>query len=245
MLQFNTPTTHNGIIQRIERDCGFNPGDISGNAVRLAQFTSDINSAGNEVFDALISSSGRWQIDDTNHTDLPFMYTDLVAGQRDYSFLTDGSGNMVLDIYKVMVKGSNGIYYEVDPVDVQTDINMQGFYSGQDFQGQPRRYDKTGNSILLDAIPSYSSADGLKIFYNRTPYQFLVSDTTKKPGIPGLYHELYVLIPSYAFARGKQLANRETLFRDKELLFGKMKVNARDRNRDEQSVIEPEYINSK
>lgn len=217
-LQFSNTTTQNGIIQRIERTLGFNPADISGNTTRLAQFTGDINVTMDEVVSIIIQADGRWQWDDTNHTDYPIIITDLVSGQRDYPFLTDGSGNLILDVFRVMVKDEIGIYHEIQPVDQQTANNNREntdtIIDGQNKSGVPTRYDKTANAVFLDLIPNYNSEDGLKLFINRESSYFTTSDTTKKAGFAGIFHEYLVLKPAYNYARDKGLQSLERLEKD-------------------------------
>lgn len=204
-IQFSNTTTKRGIIQHLEDECGFNDGDISGDSTKLAKFTADVNNALDEVYALIFKAGGTWQFDDSNHTDYPIMTTDLVDGQRDYTFTVDGSSNIVLDIYKVMVKGSDGIYREIKPVDANTrktvNFDSSTLDDGQDLEGTPTRYDKLGNGIRLDLIPSYNSTDGLKVYINREGSYFATSDTTKKAGFSGLFHYLLVLIPAYKYAR--------------------------------------------
>lgn len=203
-------------MQLIEKNCGFGDGDITGNATRLAQFTGDINLAIDEILGFMFPLGGKWQLDDSNHTDYPFIETDLISGQRDYTFTTDGSGNVVLDIYKVMVKDTNGIYQEIEGQDQQSD-GESSFYDGQNATGTPTRYDKTGNGIFLDFIPNYSwrtaeeGEKGLKVFINREASYFTTADTTKKLGFAHLFHEYLALRPSYQYAYRNSLPTLKTL----------------------------------
>lgn len=216
-LQFNNTTTKNGIIQRIERNCGFNDGDISGNTTRLAQFTGDINVALDAAVAKILAASGTWQFDDSNNTDYPIITTNIVSGQRDYSFTTDGSSNLVLGVYRVLLANSNGVFAEIQPVDQATpntnNNDTTSFISGANTTGTPNRYDKFSNGIFLDPIPNYNYTGGLKLFVNREASHFVTSDTTKKPGFAGSFHEYLVLKVSYEFARGK-LKNENSLLRD-------------------------------
>lgn len=202
-------------MQIYEKEIGANPGDISGNATKLAQLTSDVNLALDEFFSLAIKASGTWQIDDSNHTDYPIITTNLVSGQRDYSFTVDGSSNLILDIYKVLVKDSGGTYHEIQPVDQQTkndnQQNTDSFLDGLNTSGVPSRYDKTANAIFLDPIPNYNSTAGLKVLINREPSYFTVNDTTKKPGVPGLYHKYFALKPALDYARRNSLASYNRL----------------------------------
>ncbi len=208
-LKFNDTANLTGLVQLYEDELGYQPGDISGNTVKLKRFTARVNRALDTYFDIAVSASGRWQLDDRNHTDHAIIKTDLVSGQRDYSFNNDGSGNLVLDIYKVMVKDENGIYHEILPEDQQSD-GSESFYSGQDNTGVPSRYDKSGNSFFLDFIPSYNSEDGLKVYINRSSSYYVYTDTTKTVGYP--YHQEYFFLkPAYEEARKLDLKEKNGL----------------------------------
>ena len=80
----------------------------------VAEKTADENLALDKVTGIIFTSSGRWQYDDTNHEDYPIITTNLTSGQRDYTFTTDEQGNLILDIYRVMVKNRDGVFYEID-----------------------------------------------------------------------------------------------------------------------------------
>jgi hypothetical protein len=177
----------------------------------IAEKVIDINLALDKVWDIILPNMGTWQLDDSNQTDYPIITTDLVSGQRDYSFVTDEQGNLILDIYKVMIADENGVYSEIFPVDVQSQSETSGFYDGQNKTGKPSRYDKTANGIFLDLIPSYNYTNGLKIYINREASYFTVADTTKKPGFAGIYHEYLALRPSYQYAYRNNLANVQRL----------------------------------
>lgn len=193
-----------GIIQTIDDTVGTNS-----TTYPIAKKTRDVNLALDRVFALIFQVGGTWQFDDSNHTDYPIITTNLVANQRDYAFTDDGAGNLILDVYKVMVADENGDFFEVYPVDQQTNPPST-MVDGQNTSGQPFFYDKTGNGIFLDPIPNYNSTNGLKVFINRTGSYFTTTDTTKKPGFAGLFHEYLVLRPSYMYAmrKGLEQANR-------------------------------------
>lgn len=174
----------------------------------LAKKTVDINLALDHALAIIFETDGRWQFDDGNHADYPIITTDLVDGRRDYSFVSDERGNLILDIYKVLIKPSATLpYQEIEPVDVNSQHDTQGFTDGQDAEGVPCRYDKLANGIFLDPIPSYNATAGLKIYINREASYFAEQDTTKKPGIAGLFHEYLALRPAYQYAYRNSLKN--------------------------------------
>ena len=198
-VQFSDTTNYKGIIQLIERELGFDRAYISGNTNLLKEFTADVNTVWDDYVYLALKSSGDWQWDDSNHTvDYPIIYRNLVSGTQDYTFTTDATDNLILDIFKVMVlrSATATTYDEIYPVDQQ---QIEAYNSGDDIaeerstQGVPERYDKTANGIFLDAIPNYSATRGLKVFINREPSYFVSTDTTKKPGCPGIHHRYFAV----------------------------------------------------
>jgi hypothetical protein len=219
--------TFTNIKDKIRRVTGANTASYSD-----AEITTDVNLALDEVFLLALRNNG-WNVDDYNHTHDPFITTNLVASQRDYHFTVDEQSNRILEIYKVMVKDNGGTFHEITPVDQQSDANST-FYDGQNSTGTPTTYDKTGNGIFLDLIPSYSSTGGLKVFISREPSYFLSTDTTKVAGIDGLTHDYLYLKPAYEYARDKGLPIAERLYRD--LLDARKKVDERYGRREKDTI---------
>jgi hypothetical protein len=205
----------------------------------VADMTADENLALDNAIDILLKNSGTWQFDDPNHTDSNTILTNLVDGQRNYSFTVDGSGNLILDIYKVMVSNDNGVsYQEIYPVDKETDPGMESFYDGRNVEGDVYRYNKTGNGIELDQIPKANVALGLKVFINREGSHFTVTDSSKMPGIPGLYHEYIALDCSVRYCkRNKMFALADRYAIDLALMEKKMTKGIGQRERDTRKVI--------
>lgn len=204
-IPFSDTTNFKGLVQLFEREILADRGFVSGNTERLKQYTADANIALDDFVEMAIKSSGTWQWDDTNQTDYPIITTNLVASQRDYTFTTDESGNMILDIYRVFVADESGTFHEVKAKDVQSEQDTAGFYDGKNTTGAPNKYDKTGNSIFLDPIPNYNYTNGLKVYINREALYFAYTDTTKKAGIPGILHKYLYLKPAYEYARRNNL----------------------------------------
>lgn len=225
--------TFSQIVSEIDKNC-----KSSSVSYPLADKVVDINLALGDAFTIAFSAGGTWQFDDSNHTDYPIITTALTDGQRDYPFTTDEQGNLILDIYKVMVRiSSTGQYQEIFPVDVQSDSDTEAFYDAQLLEGIPYRYDKTANGIFLDPIPSYTASDGLKIYINREGSFFTTSDTTKKPGIDPLCHEYLALKPSYKYARNNSLPNVARLEKDMMLMEKRIMERYAKRERDVVNVL--------
>jgi hypothetical protein len=196
-MQFNDTTNKSGLIQQCERWTNLGDAGISGDSFLLARFTADINAAFDEILPLIFASDAKWQWDDSNHTKYPVATTDLVSGQADYTFIADEQGNSVLEIAKVYVMDTLGIYQELKAVDAETDVGAASILAEASTNvGMPNRYDKLGPSIFLDPIPNYTAANGVRAVFSRAPSYFVSSDTTKTPGIPAPFHQLLALVPS-------------------------------------------------
>jgi len=199
------------IFDKIDRSCG-----TTSDKYTTAQKTVDVNLAIDDVYSIALKSRG-WNVDDFNHTKEPFITMDLVSGQRDYHFTYDEQSNLILDIERVMVLDSTGVYHTISPVDQQADTDVESFIDGQDSTGLPNRYDKTGNGIFLDPVPATGSVTltaGLKVFISRQASYFLSTDTTKVAGIDGLCQDYLYLKPAYEFCRDHGLTQADRLYRD-------------------------------
>lgn len=177
----------------------------------VADMTADENLAMDYVLSLIFNKSSVWQFDDTNFTDYPILTTDLVSGQRDYAFTTDNSGNLILDIFRVMVMGEDGVFRDLEAINQNEKDSQSTIADGQNLTGTPTSYAKTGNGIFLDKIPSYNKTGGLKIYVNREMSHFTTADTTKKAGFAGHLHEYLALRPSYYFAMRNGLTNKNDI----------------------------------
>lgn len=231
-LSFSNTTSKSGIIQVIERSLGFDDGYISGNTTKLAEFTSEVNIAYDKALALIFQVGGTWEFDDSNQTDYPIISTNLVSGQQDYSFLADQQGNLVLEIYKVMVADPNGVFHEVFPVDVKSGRAPQNYDSGQAIGGIPNTYDKLANGIFLDARPNYNYTNGLKVYVNREAVYFTTSDTTKKPGFAGLFHEYLAILPAFKYAIRKGMSIAKGLQLEVETLENNLQEFYKGRSKD-------------
>ena len=209
-IQFSDLTTKNGLIQNCEillfGDSGYT--QISSNPNRLLTFTNLINRALDEVSGLIMQSDGRWQYDDTNFTDLPIGKTLLADGQQQYQLSTSQ-----LKIIRVEIKGLDGKYYRIDPLD-QSDIQNMSLTEYLNSASRPLHYDLMGDSIYLYPKPQtgyVTMLEGMKIYYQREPSYFVSTDTTKKPGVASIYHEIVTKIACLNYAIARQLPQKKDL----------------------------------
>ena len=236
--------THTQIIREYEKEIGANRGDVANSTTRLEDFVDSENVAMSDYLTLAFNTSGTWKFDDSNHTDFPEMTADIVAGQREYSFVTDEEGNLILDIYKVYAKETGKPYIELQPVDGDTTGFVNGYTEGSTVQGVPYSYDKTANVIILDPVPSASVTGGLKVSINREATFFTVSDTTKKPGVPGLHHKYFYLRPALDYARRNNLNSYLRIEGEVMKLEADIKKTFSRRAKDEQTILAPVTIDS-
>lgn len=248
--QFNDTTNYKGLVQIYEKECGMERGYISGNTDRLKEFTADVNLAMDDYLSIALPASGTWQFDDSNHTDYPIITTNITANQRDYAFTADENGNLILDIYQVLIlpSATETIYEEISPIDELQDNS--DILNANTTVGSPRQYGKLANGIFLDPKPDYNATNGLKVVINREASYFTSSDTTKKPGVPGLHHRYFAIKPALDFARRNNHSSYNRL-REEVIGFegdpengvvGSIEKYFAKRARDERDVLIPEPI---
>ncbi len=243
--QFNDTDTRKGLVQMYEKEIGADYGVVSGSVAKLKEFCADANVAWDEFLALALPASGKWQYDDSNHSDFPRVTTDLVAGQRAYTFLKDEQDNLILDIIGVHVKDENGTYRKITPIDRQTSREgASSFNDGLAQQGVPDQYDKTANGILLDLIPSYSSEDGLMIDINREASYFVHTDTIKMPGAPGTLHSWFYFHPAAAKARRNTLATAPALAIEVAKLERRIVKHFGGREKDVRNIVGQRITNS-
>lgn len=221
-LVFNDTATYRGLVQIFEEECGFSVGDVSGNTERLKKFTAGVNLALDDYFAIGIQASGTWELDDSNHLKLSYIYTNLNINQRDYSFTVDEQSNLILDIYEILIlpTATSTEYVPLNPYD-ENDHNFSMFINESSVSGVPEGYAKRGNTIFLGpAKPNYSATNGIKIGINREASYFTYTDTTKKPGVPGLHHKYFALKPAMDYARRNDLASYSRLEKEVEEFEG-------------------------
>lgn len=242
-LQYNDTTNRKGIIQSLERKLGFNAGDISGSTAKMLDFTAEINTDLDYIYDLIFQSNTKWQFDDSNHTNYPIITTNIVSGQRDYTFTTDSGGNLILDVFRVVRATPAGVFEDIKVVDQETANNGNSdtstFVDGQNTGGTPTAYDKTANGIFLDPVPNYNYTNGLKVYINREGSYFTTSDTTKKPGFAGTFHEILPLRTAWRYATEKSLPIAKGLGEQYMVMEMALKNYYGNRERDSKRNMQP------
>jgi hypothetical protein len=201
-IQFSNTTDKNGIIQTIERWTNLTDGAISGDTTLLKTMTASVNDAFNTLMPLLLSYSNYLKWDDTNNTDQPIGTFDIVSGQPDYLIAQDGDSLDILNItgVRILQSATGTFYYDLKEITSEDEWAQEAMSPNPTITGIPNRYLKRGNTVYLFPQPNYSATVGAKIYFERQPSYFTSSDTTKKPGIPGIFHILLALYPAYEYA---------------------------------------------
>jgi hypothetical protein len=164
--------------------------------------TTKITVSANKALDKMtgyaIGADKTFRFDDTNHTKLPIGTTNLVADQKEYSFLTDEQGNRILTLTRIEVKDSQGNWTKLTPIDqTEVPIALDEFESTT---GTPQYYDKISDNVIrLYPAASTSVTSGLKFYFQRSPHKFETTDTTAESGFTP---ELDDYIVTYAALEG-------------------------------------------
>jgi hypothetical protein len=205
-MQFNNGTTTQSMVARMNRIAG-----TTNVTYPLVDKASDSNEALDRYWFLALTADGKWQLDDINNTDLPSARAQINSGQQDYGLSTD-----MLEVDKVLVKDSAGIWTELTPIDIRqsrSNIHAQNIIelpSGN--SGVPTHYDISGNSLFLDPVPNYTQAASLRVIFKRGANYFISTDTSKQPGIPSIHHPYIVRRAAWTFLNDKNPVKADKLF---------------------------------
>jgi len=211
--------------------------------------TAKIVNSSNNYLDLVtgyaIGADNRFDWDDTNHTKLPIGTTNIVANQKDYSFLTDEQGNSIITLLRIDILGTDGIYSPLTLIH-KDDIKDIAIDEYQKVAGIPTEYMKLGDNIIrLFPKPSASVTAGLQFYFQRTGSYFAVIDTTKSPGVSPLLHRGFVIASAYDGALTLGLPNLSALALEKQMEERKMIKYFSVRNEDANlNTFSGEVINS-
>lgn len=238
-MVFSDTTNYAGMIQECERMVfSSDYGRISNNTNLLKEFTTYLNHGLDEVTIKILQADGRWEFDDSEHTDQPIGTTDLVADQTDYAISITH-----LVIKRVEAKDSAGNWVRLRQKD-NRDI-WQAVDEFKETSGEPFWYDLQGDRIKLYPASSYNSTAGLKVYYQRPMDYFATSDTTKAPGFASIFHRMVPMWASYFYASYNQM-DVAGAFRSEIALKEKdLQQFFRSRNEERLNRVVPKYKSSR
>lgn len=200
--------------------------------------TDNLNMVYDEMVTMFLKSQGKFQFDDSNYTTHPIGFTNLVQNQTDYSFDAE---HLILN--EVWVQLENGDYTKLTQIDTQDQMSpvINAITQQQNNTGTPTYFDLFGDSIWLYPTPNYSKENGLKVVFQRRGSRFQVSDTTKKPGIPQIYHNGIVYGVAYLYSLAKATTNINQLGQEYEKYKSLIEKSIIKRDKTKRSNVMPHY----
>lgn len=226
-MVFSDTSTNLGLLQQVRDFMG-----VDANKWATSKVVNSANNYLDTVAGYAIGADRRFQWDDTNHTKLPIGTTNLVADQREYSFLTDEQGNRILTLTRIDFKDSAGLWHELKKID-QSQISPSALDEWNKTSGIPVFYDLIADNIIkLYPASSTSITTGLKFYFQRTPSYFAATDTTKEPGVASTLHRGFVINAAYDGALALGLQNLSALALERQVEEQKMKDYFMIRNED-------------
>jgi hypothetical protein len=238
-LILSNVATGNGIIEQVR--------DLTRTDATRWPSQKIINSSNNYKYlltgEALFKDD-RFQWDDSNQGDLPIGITDLVAGQSDYSYTTDQTGNQIITLLRAEVKDASGNWHELKIKDLKDIRGAVSEYKST--AGIPEEYDKVAdNSLRLFPVSSANVTGGLKLFFQRTPKDFVIGTLTDTTGFSALLDRGFIINAAYDCALSLGLGNIQALSVERELEAQKRERYFSVRNKDESRSMRPAVENNR
>ena len=216
-MNFNDTTTESGICQDIDFLVDTNTTNYP-----IADKTRNVNGWYHTVMGWIWKYCGDWDIDDSNHTDLPIATTTLKEDQDDYAL---PSGYMKID--RVEVKDASGLWTKLIPFDKsQVKIATDEF---QKTSGLPIYYDLFANSLRLYPASDTERAAALKLYFGRDIDEFVVADTTQTPGFNVNFHRILSHGAALDYALANEIKGKIVSLRNR---IGEMRVEIKDYYKD-------------
>ena len=193
----DTTATQDGLIQECEDICNLGATGISGNTARLKTFTRRINQAQDRFYAIAFKYDSLWNYDSAQQAELPIATTAINSGQTAYQFADE-----LLQVTQVFAKDSTGVFHELS---TQDDVSDPKAYTLRDSNGTPTTYELVGNSILLNPVPNYTAAAGLKVSFKRKATDFTYSQGAVPLHVPQIFFKYLANHASYPYLVEKSL----------------------------------------
>jgi len=240
MIPFSDTSTNLGILQRARKMAR-----VDSSQWETFNVVNSCNDWLNKIFTYGKGNDKKFQLDDTNHTNLPIGTANLVANQSDYSFLTDGQNNRITNLTRIDILDSSGLYRQLQPID-QAQLGGIALDEWNKTAGLPLYYDKIADNIIrLYPKPATSVSAGLKYYFQRSPSYFVATDTTKAPGVADDLHRGFVVASAYDAALTLGLANLQPLSIELAKEEQKLEDYFATRETDEPNVLQVKHRSSR
>ncbi len=185
------------MIQVFERLTRMPDGTVTGTL--LKQVTAQINEGFDDLMPMLLAYNDQIRWDDTNHSDAPIGYVNIISGQNDYKITEDDNSLDILNLthVRVLTSATGTQYTELERITADDPRVPEILSPSSGITGVPSAFVELGPVLYLDIKPSYAATNGIELFFGREQSYFVSTDTTKEIGIPKPFHKLPVLIAAH------------------------------------------------
>lgn len=202
-MEYSDSTNLDGIVEDIDFLV-----DTNSSNYPIEQKTRNVNGWYRTVMGWIWKYCGDWDIDDSNHTDLPIATTTLVEDQINYNL---PAGYMKID--RLEVKDASGLWTRLIPFDKsQVKMAMDEF---QKVSGLPRYYDLMANSLMIYPASDAGRATALKLYFGRDIDAFAITDTTQEPGFNKNFHRILSHGAALDYALANEMKTKVVLLRNR------------------------------
>lgn len=240
----------------------FTSADTTATGYANADRLISINNFKDDIVTAILQSMDDWDFDDyTINTTYPVAIRSMVANQPDYKFSTaswalmgvEGAANASnaairpLKIKRVEVSYDNGnTWYKAEPMDInqKSSDSIEATINNR-FQTTQPYYDMAYNGIFLYPVPIANSTSGIKIWFDRSATDYVLSDLTTGTLIPGFdsnFHKILAYGPAMEFAMANTKDNADRLEKKLEQFVAEMKAFYGNKDVDRNWALKGEYV---
>lgn len=203
-MQFSSHTSDFDLVSHTEFLLGGGVTISATGSYTLKDFTRNANERMRQIWSFIFQSKSGWKWDDSNQTDLPQAYTDLVASQTKYAL-----PESALTVERIEIADSAGNYSVVKFL-TQEEVD-QAFPDFFDEAGIPIYARLLNGTIELYPAPNYNYTAGLRVYFTRDIVEFATTDTTKTPGFASPFHQLVAIGAALDFAQARGMNDKVTL----------------------------------
>lgn len=170
----------------------------------LKDFTRNANERMRQIWAFIFQSKSGWKWDDSNNTDLPQAYTDLVNSQTRYAL-----PESALTVERIEIADQSGNYTKIQ-IFTQEEID-EAFPEFFKEDGIPTYARILNGTIELYPAPNYAYTAGLRVYFTRDIVEFATTDTTKTPGFASPFHQMVAIGAALDFAQARGMNDKVTL----------------------------------
>lgn len=203
-MQFNSEANENDLVSHAEFLLGGGVTISATGSYTLKDFARNSSERMRQIWSYIFQSKSGWKWDDSNNTDLPQAYTDLVNSQTRYALPEEA-----LTVERIEVSDQSG-NYKLVTILTQEEVD-EAFPDFFKEDGIPTYARIVNGTIELYSAPNYDYTAGLRVYFSRDVVNFVPTDTTKTPGFASPFHQMVAIGAALDFAIARGMNDKVTL----------------------------------